>query len=166
MSDPTPVDNGKPPTRWGDREQRRIDILDAARALVEGPGYVSLSMRTLAADAGISPATLYSYFATKEELFATLYVEAIRAHTDAFRPVSRFFDRVQFFAVETFARFADSFTSHCRYPCTSRPMARAEPMMIFVAASRSLALRSFIFASAISRHCAVVTVPATALPGV
>lgn len=45
-------------------------------------------MRDLAADAGISPGTLYSYFATKEELFITLYVEAIRLHTEAFRPVA------------------------------------------------------------------------------
>jgi AcrR family transcriptional regulator len=75
------------PTKWGDREQRRVDILDAARDKIAGGGYLSLNMRDLAADAGISPATLYSYFATKEELFATLYAEAIRAHTAAFRPV-------------------------------------------------------------------------------
>ncbi len=45
-------------------------------------------MRDLAADAGISPGTLYSYFATKEHLFATVYALAIRRHTDAFRPVA------------------------------------------------------------------------------
>lgn len=76
------------PTRWGDREQRRRDILDAARARIAEHGYLSLNMRDLAAGAGVSPATLYSYFATKEELFATLYAEAIRAHTVAYRPVA------------------------------------------------------------------------------
>jgi AcrR family transcriptional regulator len=76
------------PTRWGDREQRRLDILDAARTRIAEHGYLSLNMRDLAAAAGISPATLYSYFATKEELFATLYAQAIRAHTEAFRPVA------------------------------------------------------------------------------
>jgi AcrR family transcriptional regulator len=76
----------RPPTRWGDREQRRVDILDAARARIEGGGYLSLNMRDLAAAAGLSPATLYSYFATKEELFVTLYVEAIRRHTADIRP--------------------------------------------------------------------------------
>jgi AcrR family transcriptional regulator len=79
---------GRPVTKWGDREQRRADILDAARSRIAGSGYLSLSMRDLAAGAGVSPATLYSYFATKEELFATLYAEAIRAHTEAFRPVA------------------------------------------------------------------------------
>ncbi len=78
----------RPPTRWGDRSQRRLDILDAARTRIAERGYLSLNMRDLAAGAGVSPATLYSYFATKEELFATLYAEAIRAHTEAFRPVA------------------------------------------------------------------------------
>jgi AcrR family transcriptional regulator len=77
----------KTPTKWGDREQRRTDILDAARARIEQHGYLALGMRDLAADAGISPATLYSYFTTKEELFATLYAEAIRAHTEVLRPI-------------------------------------------------------------------------------
>jgi AcrR family transcriptional regulator len=76
------------PTRWGDKVQRRTDILDAARARIAGHGYLALNMRDLAAGAGVSPATLYSYFATKEELFATLYAEAIRRHTDAFRPLA------------------------------------------------------------------------------
>lgn len=87
MTDPAPPAGDRPPTRWGDREQRRTDILDAARALIEGEGYVSLSMRALAADAGVSPATLYSYFATKEELFATLYGEAIRNYTADFESI-------------------------------------------------------------------------------
>ena len=75
-------------TKWGDRRQRRIDILDAARAQIAEGGYGSLNMRDLAASAGVSPATLYSYFATKEQLFATLYAEAIRAHTEDHRPVA------------------------------------------------------------------------------
>ena len=74
-------------TKWGDRERRRADILGAARARITGAGYLACSMRDIAADAGVSPATLYSYFATKEELFATLYAEAIRAHTETLRPI-------------------------------------------------------------------------------
>lgn len=74
-------------TRWGDREQRRRDILDAARTRIEEHGYLTLNMRDLAADAGISPATLYAYFATKSELFITLYTEAARQHIDEVREV-------------------------------------------------------------------------------
>ena len=76
------------PTKWGDKAQRRADILDAARSRIADHGYLTLNMRDLAAGAGVSPATLYSYFATKEELFATLYAEAIRRHTEAFRPLA------------------------------------------------------------------------------
>jgi len=74
-------------TKWGDRERRRADILGAARDRISGAGYLACSMRDIAADAGVSPATLYAYFATKEALFATLYAEAIRAHTEALRPL-------------------------------------------------------------------------------
>jgi AcrR family transcriptional regulator len=74
-------------TKWGDRERRRADILGAARDRITEAGYLACSMRDIAADAGVSPATLYSYFATKEELFATLYAEAIRAHTEILRPI-------------------------------------------------------------------------------
>lgn len=75
-------------TKWGDRRQRRLDILEAARERIVAGGYVALTMRDVAAGAGVSPATLYSYFATKEEIFATLYAQAIRAHTEAYRPVA------------------------------------------------------------------------------
>ena len=74
--------------RWGDREGRRADILGAARTRITSGGYLECSIRDIAADAGVSPATLYSYFANKEELFATLYAEAIRAHTAALAPVA------------------------------------------------------------------------------
>ena len=76
----------RPPTRWGDREQRRADILDAARERIGDSGYLSLNVRDLAAAAGVSPATLYSYFATKEELFVTLYAEAMQRHVEEIRP--------------------------------------------------------------------------------
>jgi AcrR family transcriptional regulator len=72
-------------TKWGDRTQRRTDILDAARAHIVESGYLSLNMRDLAANAGVSAGTLYSYFRTKEEIFATIYAEAIRAYTERLR---------------------------------------------------------------------------------
>src|SRR4029078_5669226 len=48
---------------------------------------------------------------------------------------------------------------------TWRPIARAEPSMIFVAAAMSFAFRSFILASAISASCERLIVPALSLPG-
>src|SRR5665213_475808 len=46
------------------------------------------------------------------------------------------------------------------------PIERAEPSIISIAFSTSLALRSFIFVSAIWRTCALVTLPANESPGV
>src|SRR3546814_8077120 len=54
------------------------------------------------------------------------------------------------------------FRHHC--PTTSRPIERAVPTIICVAASTSFAFRSTIFCVAISRHCATVTRPAVVLP--
>ena len=75
------------PTRWGDREGRRRDILDAARVQMQGGGYELLNMRDIARGAGVSPGTLYQYFSTKEEIFATLYAEAIEAHNERIAPM-------------------------------------------------------------------------------
>jgi AcrR family transcriptional regulator len=76
-----------PKTKWGDREGRRRDILDAARAQMANGGYLALNMRDIAAGAGVSPGTLYQYFSTKEEIFATLYAEAIEAHNERIAPM-------------------------------------------------------------------------------
>ena len=69
----------RPKTRWGDREQRRADILSAAREEVAARGYLGFAMRDVAAGAGISPGSLYSYFATKEDIFAALFAERLDA---------------------------------------------------------------------------------------
>jgi len=73
----------RPPTRWGDRDARRRDILDAARAVLERDGYEALTMREVAAGAGVTPGLLYTYVADKEELFAVLYAERLdRFHAE------------------------------------------------------------------------------------
>jgi AcrR family transcriptional regulator len=64
-------------TRWGDKEARRRDILDAARRLLERDGYERLNMRDVARGAGVSPGSVYNYFGSREELFATLYAERL-----------------------------------------------------------------------------------------
>jgi len=64
-------------TQWGDKEQRRQDILQAARLLLESEGYQGLNIRQVATQASVSPGLVYAYFANKEELFATLYVERL-----------------------------------------------------------------------------------------
>jgi AcrR family transcriptional regulator len=74
-------------TRWGDREGRRRDILAAARGQLAERGYLALNVRDIAKGAGVSLGSVYSYFATKDEIFATLYAEAIEAHNDRITPL-------------------------------------------------------------------------------
>ena len=76
------VQKGPTKTRWGDREGRRRDILNAAASLLEESAFQDLSMRVLAERSGVSTGTLYLYFRTKEEIFLTLYharIERLRA---------------------------------------------------------------------------------------
>ncbi len=54
----------------------RRTILEAARALIVEGGHEKVSLRAVAAAAGFSPASLYEYFDSREDLLATLAGEA------------------------------------------------------------------------------------------
>jgi AcrR family transcriptional regulator len=102
-------------TRWGDREGRRRDILDAARAqMVEG-GYLALNMREIARGAGVSAGTLYQYFSTKEEIFATLYAEAITAHNERIAPICAAATDLHGFIVEIARVHLELYSAYGRY---------------------------------------------------
>jgi TetR/AcrR family transcriptional regulator len=55
--------------REREKEQRRNDIINAAEKLFFAKGYDDVSMNDIASDVELSKATLYLYFANKEELF-------------------------------------------------------------------------------------------------
>lgn len=48
-------------------------LFDAALEALEEASYDDLTMRTIAARAGVSPATAYTYFSSKDFLFASLF---------------------------------------------------------------------------------------------
>jgi AcrR family transcriptional regulator len=73
----------KKKTGWGDREGRRRDILRAGRKLLEKRGYAAFNVRDVAKAAGVTAGTLYTYFESKEHLFAVLYAERLdRLHAE------------------------------------------------------------------------------------
>jgi AcrR family transcriptional regulator len=63
--------------RWGDRVARRSAILAAAGSLLREQGLSALQMREVARRAGIALGTVYTYFPTKEGLYAAMYAERL-----------------------------------------------------------------------------------------
>jgi len=57
------------------KEQRRTEILDATARLFEAQGLEGVSLNGIAAEAGISKANIYRYFASREEIFLHLLLD-------------------------------------------------------------------------------------------
>src|SRR6478609_4913034 len=76
-------------------------------------------------------------------------------------------DRIGLLAIDTLAGLLRAFSDcHGCYSVTARPIERAEPSIIFIAASTVSQFKSFIFCSAISRTCFLLTCPTGSRPGV
>ena len=60
------------------KDATRRAILDAALELFVADGYARVSLRNIAAKVGYSPAALYSYFTSKDEIFFALADEGLR----------------------------------------------------------------------------------------
>lgn len=60
------------------REATRRAILDAALDLFETDGYAQVSIRNIAAKVDYSPAAIYSYFPSKDDIFLALAEEGFR----------------------------------------------------------------------------------------
>jgi TetR/AcrR family transcriptional repressor of mexJK operon len=67
-------------TRTETESPKRQGIIAAASDLFMHQGYGATSMDAIARAAGVSKATLYAYFASKDVLFATIIQEACRAN--------------------------------------------------------------------------------------
>src|SRR5271165_2946196 len=61
-----------------DVSPKRRQVLDAAAELFIAQGYGAISMDAIARAAGVSKATLYAHFSSKDLLFATIVREACR----------------------------------------------------------------------------------------
>ena len=69
---------GRVPLRERQRQVREDAILDVAHELMVAEGYADMSMDDVAARVGISKATLYQHFGSKEELAINVIVRAMR----------------------------------------------------------------------------------------
>ena len=70
-------DVGRPSLREVNIEARRQRILEAARALIAAGGMQALSMRKLAAKAGLSVTTLYNLYGVRHEILHALVDDAV-----------------------------------------------------------------------------------------
>ncbi len=75
MQDPTDPTSTIPKPSYSKREASRLHILDAARELVMDIGYQSVTMTVVADKAGVSRATLYRYYSTKEQLYSDVSIQ-------------------------------------------------------------------------------------------
>ncbi len=71
--------------RKREKEQRRGQILDAAREVLFHEGMAGTSMNRIAGAAEVSVGTIYVYFQNKEELFAALQEEGLDILDDMVR---------------------------------------------------------------------------------
>ncbi len=66
-------------------EHKRLEILNAARAMFLREGYGNTGMEVVARAASVSTATLYAYFPSKAELFKVVILETVRDITEPVR---------------------------------------------------------------------------------
>jgi TetR/AcrR family transcriptional regulator, cholesterol catabolism regulator len=70
------------------QEARREHVREAALRIFSERGYRATSMQNLARQAGMGKASLYHYFASKEELLTELYEEVLRENIVAMRRIA------------------------------------------------------------------------------
>ena len=75
---PTPQPKGRQARLLEARATTRRAILDAALDLFVADGYAQVSIRNIAAKVDYSPGAIYSYFASKDEIFYALAEEGFR----------------------------------------------------------------------------------------
>ena len=61
-----------------EKEQRREDIIAAARKVFSAKGFNSATMEEISSVAELSPGTLYLYFKNKEELHTSLSINILK----------------------------------------------------------------------------------------
>ena len=61
-----------------EKEQRRQEIITAARKVFSQKGFNTATMEEIASEAELSPGTLYLYFKNKEELHTSLSIEILK----------------------------------------------------------------------------------------
>jgi len=70
-----------------EKEQRKTEIINAARKVFSNKGFNTATMEEIASEAELSPGTLYLYFKNKEELHTSLSIEVLKHLADEIQKV-------------------------------------------------------------------------------
>ena len=63
-----------------EKNQKKNDILSAAKSLFKEKGFHNTKMDEIAANAGVGKGTLYEYYKNKQDIFDEACIEIGRAH--------------------------------------------------------------------------------------
>lgn len=63
--------------RENEREKRKTLIISAAMSLFKGKSFHEIGMRDIASEAGVSPASIYRYFPSRDDLFVEALIRDI-----------------------------------------------------------------------------------------
>src|ERR1700691_3924642 len=69
------------------REARREQVLEAARACLQEHGLEAVSMEMIIARSGLSPGAVYKHFKGKDQIISTMVTEGTAAMAEQLRPV-------------------------------------------------------------------------------
>lgn len=94
-----------------EKEQRKREIIVAARKVFSQKGFNTATMEEIASEAELSPGTLYLYFKNKEELHTSLSIEILKYLTDEVQKVISLDVSVE----EKLKRFCDVFIDVYEY---------------------------------------------------
>ena len=81
--------HGKSEQRRGGREQTTAAILDAAEKLFAERGFTAVSVRDIAAEAGVSHALVHRYLGSKEQVYRAMLGRRETVIRDAATPEER-----------------------------------------------------------------------------
>lgn len=77
------------PETGADLSPKALQVVEAARALFSEHGFAAVSMDQVAKAAGVSKATVYAHFASKEQLFVAIVGQACRTYAETVMPEVR-----------------------------------------------------------------------------
>ncbi len=102
------------------QQQRREQILSAARELIASKGYDGLTMRDLARASGVSDATLYNLFTTKDRLVMTAVADLLEGIAQSVQKL----DKVR--GLAAIVRYSDAISEQIQQrPAYAQAMSRA-----------------------------------------